>query len=279
MYFTDVVEIFSNAKCDYACTMIPLEKIDQANLPTKGIEFLNKIENPIMREQARDYFINRQFRKDLFVRGARKISNAERRFRLLNMNFVPMTTDKLELKASTILGPVTFKNPYADEILSYIVSDNYRPKNFADLLKINPKINFENIEQAITVLVSEEKIMPCQDDEKISQVKSHCDNLNEYLCNRAKGSNDISALASPVIGGAINIGRFDQIFAQMYKKGLRRADDMANASWQIIFNLEQRLLKDGQPLESAEENINQFKILIKDFSEKRSPILKALQII
>ena len=279
MYFTEVVEILSNAKLDFACAAVPLEVIDQANLTTPSIEFLKKVKNPIMKEQARDYFINRQFRKDYFIRGARKLSPAERKSRLMNMNFVLTTTDKVELKYNSALGEVGFNNPGFDTIMEYLASDNYRPKKFADLVKEHPEVTFENIEQAITVMVTNDQLMPCQDTQAVGKVKANCDKLNTYLCNRAKSSNDINCLASPVLGGAYILGRFDQVFTDFYKNGIDKVEDMAKTAWTIIESQEQRLVKEGKALESAEENITEFESMANKFLEKRLPILKVLQII
>lgn len=58
MYFADVVELAQSAKLDFAASAIPLES-NRSLMPEKPREFLNKIDNPIMREQLRDYFISR----------------------------------------------------------------------------------------------------------------------------------------------------------------------------------------------------------------------------
>lgn len=79
MYFTDVVDLLSLAKLDYVTTAAPLDAIDVLNIPSEGIAFLNTIDHPILREQARDYFVNQQFRKDLYVRGAVRLSPFEQR--------------------------------------------------------------------------------------------------------------------------------------------------------------------------------------------------------
>ena len=279
MYFTDVVEILSNAKLDFACTAESIEAIDQAHLTPDSIQFLSKIGNPIMKEQTRDYFINRQFRKDLYIRGARKLSEAERRQRLLNTKFVLMTVDKPELKYRSTLGEVGFNNPGYDKVIDYLRSDDYRPKKFADLLAKDPSVNFENVEQAVTVLSSLDKLMPCQTDQAIEQVKSRCDRLNEYLCKRAEVSDNVNQLASPVIGGGLLMSRFDQIFTRLYQRGTKSPKGMADYAWKVIDSQGQRLIKDGKAIEDAEGNLAEFKELANTFLSKKLPILRALQII
>ena len=86
MYFSEVAEILQDAKSDYACTSKIIEAIDFFNFHDDMPDFLNKIENPIIKEQVKDYFRDRQFRRDIYVRGARKISAFERLQKLINTN-------------------------------------------------------------------------------------------------------------------------------------------------------------------------------------------------
>ena len=158
-------------------------------------------------------------------------------------------------------------------------SDNYRPKKFADLVKVHPEIIFPNLEQLIVVLTNSGQLMPCQDKPAIDKVKKNCDRLNAYLCTRAETSTDIAFLASPVLGGGIAVGRFQQIFVSIYKRGKKDVDSLVKETWNILNAQGQRLIKEGKTLQSAEENIAEIKSMANTFLEKSLPILKALQIV
>ena len=84
MYFNEVAEMFQSAKLDFACVADFIEQKESLMMPADVLEFLNKIENPIMREQVKDYFLNRQFRKDIYIRGARKLSPTVRLNKILD---------------------------------------------------------------------------------------------------------------------------------------------------------------------------------------------------
>jgi hypothetical protein len=49
-------------------------------------------------------------------------------------------------------------------------------------------------------------------------------------------------------------------------------------AWQLLSAQGQRLIKDGQALESAEENLAELTRQAQAFAEQRLPLLKALQI-
>ena len=279
MYFSEVAAILSSAKLDFACTALPSDAVDQMNLTPDAINFLKTIENPIMKEQVRDYFVNSQFRKDIYVRGVRRLSPVQRIVQILNIPFVLTTTDKITTKFKTILGEMTFNNPNFEAIMEYLIADNYRPKKFADLVKNHPEIIFPNLEQLIVVLTNSGQLMPCQEKAAIDKVKKNCDRLNAYLCTQAETSTDISFLASPVLGGGIAVGRFQQIFTSLYKRGKKDVDSLVKDTWNILNAQGQRLIKEGKTLETVEENTNELKSMVTLFLEKSLPILKTLQII
>ena len=110
MYFTDVVDALACGKLDYATTAVPLDSVDAINLTAEGQAFLQGIEHPIMREQARDYFVNQQFRKDLYVRGAIRLSASEQREHLLDTRFVLLQrADSVPSKVKGAVGEATLQ--------------------------------------------------------------------------------------------------------------------------------------------------------------------------
>lgn len=275
MYFTDVVELLENAKLDFACTAEIIETLEHLNIPQGALEFLNKIESPIMREQVRDYFINRQFRKDIFIRGARRISAYERTQRLINTNYVLLNTEPLPEKLQMPVGEISLAKDVSEKIREHLAAHNFRPKNFSDFL---PDVTAQNIEQILIILVHSGKIAPCHSDATIKAVKPNCDALNKYLCARAKNSGDINFLASPVTGGGIGVNLFEQLFLSALADGKKSADTISKAVWEILHEQGQALLQNGKPLATPEENIEQLKIIAQEFLNKRLPILKAVQI-
>ena len=80
-YFTDVVDHLAPARLNFACSAVPLDGVDVVNLRADAQAFLQGIDHPLLREQARDYFVNQQFRKDLYVRGAVRLPAVEQRER------------------------------------------------------------------------------------------------------------------------------------------------------------------------------------------------------
>ena len=279
MYFTDVVDALAPAKLDYACTAVPLDAVDAVNLRAEGVAFLNTIEHPILREQVRDYFVNQQFRKDLYVRGARRITGIEQQRRLLDMRFALIKPlDEVPMKVNAAAGEATLQEALYRPLLEQLAARNFAPKSLRELMAALPSQPYVQLLQELTVLIGMAAVAPCQSENAAKQTQKRCAALNAHLMERAVSSADIDTLASPVLGGGFPIARIMQLFLHARSQGKKTAEDWAHHAWQILESQNQRLLKDGKAVESAEANLAELNRQATEFAEKRLPILKALQV-
>lgn len=280
MYFTDVVDALTPAKLDYATTAVPLDAVEPLNLNAEGMAFLEGIAHPIMREQARDYFVNQNFRKDLYVRGASRLSPSEQREGMLNTRFVLLHV--AESVSGTVTGPVGEATLQADiyaPVLEALAAKAYIPKTVRQLLAAVPSMTYGDLEQAITVLVGMGAAAPCQSEAAEKLVQARCSALNIHLCKRSLFNNQIQVLASPVTGGGVPISRFQQLFLISIKQGKKYPAEWAQLAWSIIGEQGEVIVKDGRALTTAEENIVELTEQAEAFAEKSLVILKALKIV
>ena len=101
--------------------------------------------------------------------------------------------------------------------------------------------------------------------------------LNTHLFSRARFSQDVVFLASPVIGGGVGVGRFQQLFLLARQTGRPQPEAWAQFVWEILNAQGQRLVKEGKTFETPEENLAELQAQAKEFA-KRLPILQALGI-
>ena len=94
----------------------------------------------------------------------------------------------------------------------------------------------------------------------------------------ARGTGDLNHLASPVMGGGFALGRLPQLFLLASTQGRKTPDDWARFAWDILASQNQRLIKDGKTLETAEDNLAELRGQAEQFSLKGLPVLRALQI-
>src|SRR5262249_26390661 len=130
--------------------------------------------------------------------------------------------------------------------------------------------------ECIAVLVGSGRAHPAQTVEQIQVATPRCDRLNKHLCERARISGEVSWLASPVIGGGVPVGRFQQMFIAARRKNLKKPEDWAKDAWEVLTRQNQSLIKDGQVLKTAEENLSELTAQAKAFADKRLPMLQRL---
>ena len=292
MYFADVAELCQEFKLDFAMTAIPIETNEGMYLSEKAREFLKAVSNPIMREQLKDYFINRQFRKDIFVRGVRRLSSTETYDKIFSTRYVlMMPAASVPMKVKVHQSELNLNEERYRPVIEYLEKDNFCPKDFREYLaaeNTNPIFLFE----VILVLIHAGHIVPCQSENAVKQVKRACERLNAHICERAEFSGDIAFLASPLTGCGVEVSRFNQIFLAQYKSGLKSADKLAAAAWKILSrNGERMVVEDKQKLsnengelsrprkvlETPEENVAHLKTLAEKFLE-RLPVMRALML-
>lgn len=279
MYFTDVVDALAPAKLDFACSAVPLDTLEAVNVSAEGAAFLSGIEHPLLREQARDYFVNQQFRKDLFLRGAERLSAPVQQQRLLDTRFALVQAAALvPLKVAGAAGEATLQESVYRPIVDAFASRSYAPKTLREVAASLPELKFNQLREAVGVLVSMNSLAPCQSEVQARQVHKRCDALNRHLQERALTSNDVEVLASPVLGGGVNVHRFQQMFLLARAQGRKAPAEWAQFAWQALSAQGQALIKDEKPLETPEENVAELTRQAEEFSTARLPVLKALQV-
>lgn len=280
MYFTDVVDALAAAKLDYATTAVPLDAVDPLNLSAEGMDFLEGIEHPIMREQARDYFVNQHFRRDLYVRGANRLSASEHRESLLKTRFVLI--QGIESIPGTVKGPAgeaTLQDEVYGPVLNALASNAYEAKTLRQLSASIPGMAYDDLLQAVTVLVGMGCAAPCQSEAAEKLVHERCSTLNLQLCKRALFNNQIQVMASPVTGGGVPISRFQQLFLISIRQGNKHPAEWAQLAWGIISQQGEVLVNGDGPLLTAEENLAELTEQAQAFAEQSLVILKALKIV
>ena len=117
-----------------------------------------------------------------------------------------------------------------------------------------------------------------QDDNTTTKAKKHTEKLNAHLMLKARSSNDINYLASPVTGGGVTVGRFQQLFVLASQQDKKKPEDWAEFVAQILARQGQKIVKEGKTLETPEEQMAELISQANEFAIKQLPILKALQI-
>lgn len=280
MHFATMAEWLEPAKVQFACSANYLDLVETINLTQEQQAFLAEIPDPIFRQSVRDFMVNQQFRKDYWVKGARRISALEQAEALRQQRVVLVTPRAdVSLKLTASRGEVNLSESVYAPVLDALA--DYKPATLDRLAEVvQPKgVNFQQVQQVVTVLVGTGALVPAQEDATITQVRKLTDKVNAHLMAKARSSSDISFLASPVTGGGVPVGRFSQLFAMAYAQGQKEPQQWAKAAWQVLATQGQRLVKDGKTLEAPEDNLAELTAQARVFAEKQLGVLQALQVV
>ena len=280
MAFAKMAQWLEPAKLQWACSAHYLDAIDAVNLSAEQQALLAGIPDPMFRQTTRDFCVNQQFRKDYWVKGARKLSALEQAeaLRAQRILLVQPRAD-VSLKVTGSLGEANLQQAVYGPILDQLA--DHKTKSLGDLEKaLQPSgIRFVQINEAVMVLASAGVVLAVQGDEATAKAKKRTDRLNTHLMTKARSSNELNYLASPVTGGGVTVPRFQQLFLLAKQHGHKQPQDWANFVWNLLAMQGQRLIKDGKTLETPEDNLAELTRQAIEFAEKRLPILKALQIV
>lgn len=279
MAFAKMAQWLEPAKLQWACSANYLDAIDAVNLTAEQQALMASIPDPMFRQTTRDFCVNQQFRKDYWVKGARRLSSLEQTEVLRSQRVIlVLPRSDVSLKINSNLGEATLQEAVYNPILDQLADHQHKSLGqLEDALK-SSGINFAQIIQAVMVLSSNGALMAVQDDATTNMAHERTKRLNNYLMTKARGSNELNYLASPVTGGGISVSRFQQLFLLALQQNHKQPQEQAKFVWDLLAMQGQRLIKDGKTLETAEANIAELNAQANEFMTKRLDILKALKI-
>jgi hypothetical protein len=279
MHFATLSDWLGSAKIDFACSANYLEHVDALNLTPDQQKFLSEISDASFKESVRDFMVNQQFRKDYWVKGARKLSVIEKS-EMLKAHRLILTSPRADvpLKLNGALGEADLSAAIYTPILD-LMSD-HKIRTIEEIVnKINSKeVTFAQVIQAAIVLIGTGHMASAQNDAQITKAKQATAKLNLSLMSKARFSTELTFLASPVTGGGVAVNRFQQLYLLALTQGKKLPKDWAQFAWSVLASQNQRLLKEGVTIESADENLKELTEQAERFEINRLPILKALQI-
>jgi len=280
MSFARMSQWLSPAKLSYACSANNMEAVDAVNLTTEQQALLASIPDPGFRQTVRDFCVNQGFRKDYWVKGARTLTNAEQVEQLRRRSVVLVQPrSEVTYKAQGPQNEALLHEPIYAPVLDALA--DHEPRTLAQLEQAVKArgVTFPQLLQAVMVLSGKGATQGARDAAAIAQAKPGTDRLNQHLMHAAALGMDVQYLASPVTGGAVLVPRFHQLFLLSASQGKKTPKDWARDAWTQLAAQDQRLLKDGKPLDTAEENVAELTAQAKEFGEKPLSLLRSLQLI
>jgi len=279
MAFSRMNAWLEEAKLSFACSAHHIDHVAVLNLTPEQQQLLADIPDRNFRETVRDFMVNRQFRKDYWVRGLRPLTMVERAEILRSQRFMLATSiDRVTMTVPGARGDATLHELVYGPILQQLAD---QPRSLAQLTAAleGSGIDSNSLIQAITILVGKQAVYPVQDDDLVEKALPVTTRLNRRLCEQARYSEEIAVLASPLTGGGINVNRVEKLIMLARANGLANAEGTARFVIHILKLSGHRiLLKDGKVPETPEIELDEAVRIVQAFDDQTAPILKNLSI-
>jgi predicted O-methyltransferase YrrM len=273
-YFTEVARDLAAAKLSFAASAHVGDQMDNIALPQPAQALLNEVADPVRRQQARDYVVNQQFRRDIFVKGAVTINQVQRLAALAATRIaLAKPKDKVSLEVPFPVGICKLRPEVYTPILEQLTAG---PKTLAELTEAlaAQKIDQNAVMQAAMVLTATGDVAPALSAQEEAKRRKHTDRFNAALLERAVTGGEINYLASPVTGSGVPVGRVEMLVLLAE----RRKVDPVRFIWQSIAPQGVRMQVDGKRLDTEEENLTEIAKRTAEFKAERLPMLQGLGI-
>jgi hypothetical protein len=278
MYFSDMAEWLEPTKLTYTAAAPLLDQQESVNILPAQSAVLASVTDPGFKETVRDYITGQQFRRDLWMRGPRRMTAIEHADTLRALRFIltiPRKDVALKLKAAQ--GEVTLQEGVYKPILDFMADHQIKTFNQIEAAGQSAGLTLAQVVAATSVLVGMGTLAPVQDDKTIAKAKPAVDKLNKVLISMSRSRSDIPYLASAVTGCGYAVNRLEQLFLFARGQGAKTAQDWAATAWQLLSMQGQRLMREGTELVTNEDNLAELLERAKEF-EQRLPLLRQLAI-
>ncbi len=274
--FARMRECMSSLKLQFAGSAHFLDHVPVLHLSPEQQQLLASIPDPGFRETTRDFMVNQRFRRDYWVRGARTLSPLERTEKLRAQRVILASpADKVSLTVRGALGEARLHEDVYRPVLDTLADHGVRSIGEVEQAVRGRGVNLLQVAQAMMVLAGTGAVHPAQSEQEIEQARPRTDALNGKLRGVARHSGDVRYLASPVSGGALPVGRIDQLFLSARAAGLQAPGEQARYVNDILSAQGQQILREGKPIASQEEQLRELADQAAQMERERLPILRA----
>lgn len=280
MLFAEFARWLEPAKVSFACSALYVDHFDLFNLLPQQVEILSRIPDQTFQQSARDFVINRQFRKDYWIKGPRRLEAAEQRAALRAQNVILVTDPgSVALKASGALVERNLPVEVYGLVLELLADRQIHSLGQLELDLQGQEISFGQLLEVVMVLAGKGDVASVQDSLVTEKALDGAARLNRHLIEGSMNSSRIHNLASPVTGGGLSVQPFHLQMLLARSQGLGRPEQWAEFIRQHLEANGVGLTRPGGGFMSAEECLATLTEEAQSFATKHLPALQALKVV
>ncbi|MFZ3177316.1 MAG: class I SAM-dependent methyltransferase [Methylovirgula sp.] len=214
-----------------------MDQYEDLSVDEEGLALLASLGDPVMRETARDFLRDQQFRQDIFVKGNLRELRSEGSDTIQELSVI-LAIPRVEVptKINTPDGSIGLTTPLFARVLTALAADRYRAKTVRELIEqcCEPQLTTADVIRAVMILISADIVHQVQEKVVIEDAAPACQKLNKEILQHTSLVSRVPALASPLTGSGIRMSRSQQLCLMAYRAGAKSADEWARFAWNRI---------------------------------------------
>jgi hypothetical protein len=279
LYVTEAMTALAEAKLTYVGSANIAENRLSFCVPLDLIDLVQAAPDPQLRELLKDYAINKQFRRDVYVKGPIRISGSEADLAYDRQAFaltavLPTIPEKWRIPS----GEASLKPGIIDTILKRL---QISPATAGELRAAGKAAGLRNSEipAALEILIHNNVLSPCRPDFATLD-RSATERVNATVLEFALAGDTHRFLAAPVLGSAIAASYFERVAMPLMTKA-NGADDVALArqTFERLGETGRRFFRDGKPMDLAAENLDEIAGIVRSIRESGLPRWRELGVL
>lgn len=254
LYFCDVASQMAAAGLSYVASATLTENLDQCAVPKDVLPLLSQTADPMLRETLRDFAANKQFRRDVYARGAEPLAAEERRRAWGQLRFVLVV--RRERVVFKFLGPLTELNGNPLLYAPLVDRLDQSAASFDELLEASALGEGKAglLMECLALLVHSGQVFPVMGSDADAAPAKR---FNRMVIEHAREGRVFGNLAAPVIRTGVPVSDFGLLALSALFDGKGHDAQAAGAhGLAILTRLGRRPLKNLQPIEQDNDAID-----------------------
>ncbi|HTM94628.1 MAG TPA: class I SAM-dependent methyltransferase [Croceibacterium sp.] len=274
--FADVSDRLAGVKLTYGASANILENIAERYLPSEMTAMLATIDDPTLRELTKDFLVNRKFRTDVFVKGARTLTANEVSDTMCSASFVRTgLNETLPSSLNFSFCEVPLRTDIFEPIARFMEEAEGGVASFVELCSVAKQkdMHADQLIEALMALVGTGYLALATDSDTIAEDYFASLRFNREMCRQARYSGQAQYLAAPGIGAGIKVGRLELIALHALASGF---EDVAEYMLETLQGQHETVQINGAPACSDQEALEHLRLIAEGVRAELLPKLERL---
>jgi len=279
LYHADTARMLEPAKLNFVSSATLLDNFSDLMLTPEQRELVDLLPPGVMRETFKDYFVNRPFRRDIFIRGAQSISDSRRDDLLGKMGLASLVSpEAAKLIINTPAGEATLPRAQYEPIFQAL---SLRPHLLEEIFEILKQKNIEKMPSMVEIAgilvgTGQALLLPWG-----TKLKSNfaTDFYNRKVIEPVIAhESTLAALASPLACSGLYFNAVEATIYHLVISGLKGAALVSHAL-ELLKPDKNEIVIDGETITEPKEIEEKLKEGVLWTIDNRLPVWEQLQIL